>query len=82
MIPEIEIKVSESRTLTEIGSIGFRFRDNGYCYLFIYLFIYLFVCFLFIYLFIYLLVFNLLSGVSLCFMLFNGGLDWWSSSQT
>ena len=53
MIPEIEIKVSESRTLTEIGSIGFRFRDNGYCYLFIYLFIYLFV-YLFIYLFIYL----------------------------
>ena len=74
MLPEIEIKVSESGKLTEIGSIGFRHRDNEYCYLFIYLFTYL--------LFIYLLVFNLISGVSLCFMLFNGGLDWWSSSQT
>ena len=37
MVSEIEIKVSESGTLTEIGSIGFQFRDNEY--LFIYLFI-------------------------------------------
>ena len=40
MVPEIEIKVSESRALTEIGSIGFQFRDKEYSYLFIYLFIY------------------------------------------
>ena len=41
MVSEIEIKVSESGTLTEIGSIGFQFRDNEH--LFIYLFIYLFI---------------------------------------
>ena len=40
MVPEIEIKVSESGTITEIGNKDFQFRDNGYCYLFIYLFIY------------------------------------------
>ena len=51
MVPEIEIKVSESGTVTEIGNIDFQFQDNEYCYLFIYLFIYLFV-YLFIYLFI------------------------------
>ena len=54
MVPEIEIKVSESGTVTEIGNIDFQFRDNEYCYLFIlYLFIYLFI-YLSIYLFIYL----------------------------
>ena len=40
MVPEIEIKVSESGTITEIGNVHFQFRDNEYCYLFIYLFIY------------------------------------------
>ena len=39
MVPEIEIKVSESGTITEVGNIAFQFRDNEYCYLFIYLFI-------------------------------------------
>ena len=42
MVPEIEIKISESGTITEIGNTDFQFRDNEYCYLFIYLFIYLF----------------------------------------
>ena len=40
MVPEIEIKVSESGTITEIGNVHFQFRGNEYCYLFIYLFIY------------------------------------------
>ena len=39
MVPEVEIKVSESGTITEIGNIDFQFRDNEYSYLFIYLFI-------------------------------------------
>ena len=43
MVPEIEIKVSESGTVTEIGNIDFQFQDNEYCYLFIYLFICLFI---------------------------------------
>ena len=43
MVPEIEIKVSESGTVTEIGNIDFQFQDNEYCYLFIYLFVYLFI---------------------------------------
>ena len=42
MIPEIEIKVSKSGTITEIGNVYFQFRDDEYCYLFIYLFI--FIC--------------------------------------
>ena len=37
MVPEIEIKVSESGTITEIGNIDFQFQDSEYCYLFIYL---------------------------------------------
>ena len=48
MVPEIEIKVSESGTITQIGNIDFNF---GTMSILIYLFIYL----LFIYLFIYLL---------------------------
>ena len=58
MVPEIEIKVSESGSLIEIGSIGFQFRENQYCYLFIYLSIYFFICLFvyFIYLFIYLFI--------------------------
>ena len=43
MIPEIEIKVSKSGTITEIGNVYFQFRDDEYCYLFIDLFIYLFL---------------------------------------
>ena len=35
MAPEIEIKVSESGTTTEIRNTDFQFRDNEYCYLFI-----------------------------------------------
>ena len=46
MVPEIEIKVSESGTITEVGNIAFQFRDNEY--LFIYLFIYLF-CFFWVF---------------------------------
>ena len=55
MDPEIEIKVSESGTLTEIRNIDFQFRDNEYCYLLIYLHIYLLIyLFIYFYLFIYL----------------------------
>ena len=43
MVPEIEIKVSESGTTTEIRNTDFQFWDNEYCYLFIYLSIYLFI---------------------------------------
>ena len=43
MVPEVEIKVSESGTITEIGNIDFQFWDNEYSYLFVYLFIYLFI---------------------------------------
>ena len=39
MVPETEIKVSESGTITEMGNKDFLFRDNEYCYLFIYLII-------------------------------------------
>ena len=37
MVPEIEIKISESGTTTEIRNTNFQLRDNEYCYLFIYL---------------------------------------------
>ena len=43
MVPEVEIKFSESGTITEIGNIDFQFRDNEYSYIFIYLFIFLFI---------------------------------------
>ena len=42
MVPKMEIKVSESGTITKAGKIGFPFRDSECYYLFIYLFIYLF----------------------------------------
>ena len=57
MVLEIEIKVSESETITEIRNIDFQCWDYEYCYLFIYLFI--------IYLLIYLFVFPSLVTISI-----------------
>ena len=31
MVPEIEINVSESEAITEIGNTDFLFQDNEYC---------------------------------------------------
>ena len=43
MVPEIEIKVSESGTITEVGNIAFQFRDNEYLFIYLFCFFWVFV---------------------------------------
>ena len=60
IVPEIEIKVLESGTITEIRNIDFQFWDNEFTYLFnIYLFISIYLIIYFIYLFVYLFILDL-----------------------